>query len=97
VDRLAAALPGVMSAKEAAEVYGEGMDPLDVPEEWYMTPREMAAAILAALPDGGLDVERLAAAMRDTAHYLTERRVMADPLVRDWAKAIAAKVKKGTG
>ena len=53
VAALAAALPGVMSAEAAAEVYGEGTDPLDVPEEWYMTPREMAEKIVAKVKGTG--------------------------------------------
>lgn len=49
VDRLAAALPDVMSEGVCREVMGEGVDRLDCEEEWYMSPRQLAAAILANL------------------------------------------------
>jgi hypothetical protein len=33
-------------------VYGPGFDPLDIPEEWYTTPRGMAIQIVEGLPPG---------------------------------------------
>lgn len=48
-DALARALPDVMSQEVCDAVMGRGHDPLDLVEEWYMTPRELADAIIAAL------------------------------------------------
>jgi hypothetical protein len=47
--RLAAALPDVMSQETADELYGVGTNRLDIHNEWFMPPRELAEAILAAL------------------------------------------------
>ena len=49
VERLARALPDVMDQETCDEVMGPGHDPLDLDDEWYMTPRELATQILAAL------------------------------------------------
>jgi len=49
VERLARALPQVMTQEECDEVYAVGTNPLDVPYEWFTTPRELATDILSAL------------------------------------------------
>jgi len=51
VERLARALPQVMTQEECDEVYAVGTNPLDVPYEWYTTPRELATDILSALEE----------------------------------------------
>lgn len=47
VDVLARALPDVMDQETCDEVMGLGFDPLDVAQEWYETPRDLATAIAA--------------------------------------------------
>ena len=51
VERLARALPQVMTQEECDEVYAVGTNPLDVPYEWFTTPRELATDILSALEE----------------------------------------------
>ena len=51
VERLARALPKVMTQEECDEVYAVGTNPLDVPYEWFTTPRELATDILSALEE----------------------------------------------
>lgn len=67
LERLAHALPEVMDQPATDELYGPGYDPLNVPEEWYRTPREMATAIIANLPADVIltDIGKLAAALPD--------------------------------
>ena len=64
---------------------GPGVDRLDCTEEWFRTPREMAAAILAALPPdwcGHIGVEEvIARAQHDAA--------CRDELARQQAATIA--------
>lgn len=46
---LARALPDVMTQEVCDQIYEPGTDPLDCPEEWFMTPYDMADAIIVAL------------------------------------------------
>ena len=52
VERLARALPQVMTQEECDEVYAVGTNPLDVPYEWFTTPRELATDIANMLRSG---------------------------------------------
>jgi hypothetical protein len=49
VERLAAAMPDVLSQEACDAIYGPGHDRLDMAEEWYTSPRQMARNILANL------------------------------------------------
>jgi hypothetical protein len=40
-----------MTQEECDEVYAVGTNPLDVPYEWFTTPRELATDILSALEE----------------------------------------------
>ena len=71
VDRLARALPDPLSRESAEYIYGAGTDPLDTPQEWYMTPRELAAEIIANL-DSAPDPLRKAAEQAMTRCYSRE-------------------------
>lgn len=63
VEALAEALPNVMSVPDTEYIYGPGVDRLDAPDEWYMSPREMATQILATLRERPDDAANIAAAL----------------------------------
>lgn len=63
VEALAEAMPNVISAASTEDIYGPGVDRLDVADEWFMSPREMAAQILANLQERPEDAAIIAAAL----------------------------------